>query len=277
LTVFQLHQIDDFDDPRLAPYVNMRAQVDHLGEGVFVAEGEKVVRRLLNSPLVPISILLPPRWLAEYQLILADHPGSIDLFVAPKEVLTRLTGFTLFQGVLGLGRVPRPATLQELLQLPQPRLFAAVDAVANAVNIGLVLRNAAAMGVQALIVGETSAHPYLRRSVRACMGTVFRIPYLLSPALAVTLGQLRNAGIRCIAAHPHTDQLLLPDARLDSDVCIVLGSEGEGISPEVRAACDKQVLIPMQAGVDSLNVGNASAIFFYEAWRQRSLVQSINP
>lgn len=275
--MFQIHQIDSFDDPRLAPYVNMRAQVDHLTEGVFIAEGEKVVRRMLESQLVPISLLLPPNWLPDYQSLFADHPGSIDLFVAPKNVLTRLTGFTLFQGVLGLGRVPRPATLQELLQLPQPRLFAAVDAVANAVNIGLVLRNAAALGVQALIVGETSAHPYLRRSVRSCMGTVFRIPYLLSPSLTVTLAHLRDAGIRCIAAHPHTDQLLLPDARLDSDVCIVLGSEGEGISRAVRAACDQQVLIPMQAGVDSLNVGNASAIFFYEAWRQRSLSPTQTP
>jgi tRNA G18 (ribose-2'-O)-methylase SpoU len=275
--VFRTQQIDSLEDPRLAPYRNMRAQVDHLGEGVFIAEGEKVVRRMLDSDLETLSILLPPRWLPEYETLLANRPGSIDVFVAPKDVLSRLTGFTLFQGVLGLGRVPRPTTFQELIALPRPRLFAAVDAVANAVNIGLVLRNAAALGVQALVVGETSAHPYLRRSVRSCMGTVFRIPYLLSPSLAVTLGQLRNAGVRCLAAHPHTDQLLLPDARLDSDVCIVLGSEGDGIRPEVRAACDAQVLIPMQAGVDSLNVGNASAIFFYEAWRQRSTPPNPSP
>ena len=125
------------------------------------------------------------------------------------------------------------------------------------------------MGVQALIVGETSAHPYLRRSVRTCMGTVFKIPYLLSHDLVATLHQLRADGIACLAAHPHTDEVLLPDARLDRDACIVLGSEGEGIRAAVREACDQRVVVPMQSGVDSLNVGNASAVFFYEAWRQR--------
>jgi tRNA G18 (ribose-2'-O)-methylase SpoU len=177
----------------------------------------------------------------------------------------------MFQGVLALGRVPAPAMLPEILALPLPRLLAAVDGVVNAVNVGLVLRNAVAMGVQALVVGETSAHPYLRRSVRTCMGTVFKIPYLVTPDLVATLRQLRDAGIACLAAHPHTDEVLLPDARLDRDACIVLGSEGEGIRPAVREACDQRVVVPMQSGVDSLNVGNASAVFFYEAWRQRRL------
>ena len=140
----------------------------------------------------------------------------------------------------------------------------------NAVNMGLVLRNAVALGVQALIVGETSAHPYLRRSVRTCMGTAFKIPYHLSAGLVETLLRLRTAGVRCLAAHPHSRQRFLPQADLAGDCCIVLGSESEGIRPEVRAACDESVAIPMQAGVDSLNVGNASAVFFYEAWRQRA-------
>lgn len=269
--VLRLHSITDFDDPRLAPYRNMRLQVDHLGEGLFVAEGEKVVRRMLESRHEVVSVLVPPSWQAEYEPLLEARPEAVDLFVAPKNVLSQLTGFVLFQGVLGIGRAPRPATLDELLALPRPRLFAAVDAVTNAVNVGLVLRNAVALGVQALIVGETSAHPYLRRSVRSCMGALFKVPYLLSTDLASTLGQLRAAGVACIAAHPHTDEVVLPDARLDRDCCIVLGSEGEGIRAPVRTACDQRVVVPMQAGVDSLNVGNAAAVFFYEAWRQRRL------
>lgn len=267
--MFRLHRIESLDDPRLQPFRNMRAQVDRVGDGLFIAEGEKIVRRLLESPHGVVSVLLPPKWQAEYEPLLAARPEEIDLFVAPKDVLSTLTGFKLFQGVLAVGRVPRPATLPELLALPGPRLFAAVDAVTNSVNTGLILRNAVAMGVQAFIVGETSAHPYLRRSVRSCMGALLKIPYLLSPSLTVTLRQLRENGIRCLAAHPHTDQCLLPDAPLHEDACVVLGSEGEGIRPEVREACDLQVVVPMQAGVDSLNVGNASAVFFYEAWRQR--------
>lgn len=267
--MLRVNTITDFDDPRLAPYRNMRSQVDTLGEGLFVAEGEKVVRRMLESSHEVVSVLVPPAWQAEYEGLLARRAETVELFVAPKDVLSQLTGFVLFQGVLGLGRAPRPATMEELLALPGPRLFAALDAVTNAVNVGLVLRNAVAMGVQALIVGETSAHPYLRRSVRACMGAVFKVPYLLSGDLVATLGRLREAGVACIAAHPHTDEVVLPDARLDKDCCIVLGSEGEGIRPAVREACDQRVVVPMQAGVDSLNVGNAAAVFFYEAWRQR--------
>jgi tRNA G18 (ribose-2'-O)-methylase SpoU len=272
--VFRIHTVTDFEDPQLIPYRNMRYQVDPVGEGRFVAEGEKVVRRMLASDIRVVSMLLAPEWQVEYEPLLRQRPEDIDLFIAERDVMSQLTGFKLFQGVLGLGYIPRPATLQELLDLPRPRLFAVIDSVSNSVNVGLVLRNAAAMGVQALIVGETSAHPYLRRSVRTCMGTLFRMPYLLTPSLTVTLHQLRQNGIRCLAAHPHTDQCLLPDARLDEDCCIVLGSEGEGIRPEVLAACDQQVVIPMQAGVDSLNVGNASAVFFYEAWRSRRSSQS---
>lgn len=272
--MYRLHPVTDFNDPHLTPYRDMRYQVDPVGEGRFVAEGEKVVRRMLQSGIRIVSMLLAPEWQAEYEPILRARPEEIDLYVAERKIMSQLTGFKLFQGVLGLGTIPRPATFQELLDLPRPRLFAVIDGVSNSVNVGLVLRNAAALGVQALVVGETSAHPYLRRSVRTCMGTLFRMPYFLTPSLPVTLQHLRQAGIRCLAAHPHTEQRFLPEARLDADCCVVLGSEGDGIRPEVLAACDEQVVVPMQAGVDSLNVGNASAVFFYEAWRQRQRLAS---
>ena len=268
--MFHVEPIADFDDPRLAPYRNMRAQLDRPEGGIFVAEGEKVVRRLLESPHDVVSVLTPPAWQKDYEALLAGRADDVPLFVAPKGVLEQLTGFVLIQGVLAIGRVPEPSSRDHLLALPRPRLFAAVDAVVNSVNVGLVLRNAVAMGVQALVVGETSAHPYLRRSVRSCMGTVFKVPYHLSNDLVATIHALRSAGVRCLAAHPHTDQRLLPDADLAGDCCVILGSEGEGIRPVVLEACDEKVAIPMQSGVDSLNVGNASAVFFYEAWRQRA-------
>lgn len=270
--MFSVETINDLDDPRLAPFRNMRAQVDHLGEGLFIAEGEKIVRRLVESPHQVVSVVLPPDWQAEYEPLLAARPDHITLFVAPKSLLSQLTGFTLFQGVLALGRVPKALGENELIEsLPAPRLFAAVDAVTNAVNVGLVIRNAVAMGVQALIVGETSAHPYLRRSVRSAMGTIFKLPYHLSPNLPVTLARLREAGITCMAAHPHTDRRYLYDTDLRRDVCVVLGSEGEGIRPATLAACNEVVAVPMLNGVDSLNVGNAAAVFFYEALRQRTM------
>jgi TrmH family RNA methyltransferase len=131
------------------------------------------------------------------------------------------------------------------------------------------VRNCVAFGVQALLVGETSASPYLRRAVRNSMGTVFQLPVIESGDLVGTLNELRRQGVRCIAAHPHTDQKVLPQANFARDCCIVFGSEGNGISASVLAACDEAVAIPMPPTVDSLNVASAAAVFLYEASRQR--------
>lgn len=270
MSLIRVQPIGSFEDPRLNPYRTMRDQDGHLGNGVFVAEGEKVVRRLLQSPHPVISVLLPTERVGRFDEWIAARPEeAIDVFVAPKEVLNQLTGYHLYQGVLALGGVPAPSPLEHLLALPRPHLFAAMDSLASAENVGLVLRNAAALGVQALILDGNCSHPYLRRSVRICMGTVFKMPYFRGSDLPTTLAQLRSHGIQCLAAHPHTDEIQLPDADLTRDTCIVLGSEGNGLRPEVLAACDGRVVVPMQQGVDSLNVGNAAAVFFYEAWRQR--------
>jgi tRNA G18 (ribose-2'-O)-methylase SpoU len=158
-----------------------------------------------------------------------------------------------------------------------------VDALTNAENLGAVVRNCAAFGVQSLIVGETSSSPYLRRAVRNSMGTIFQLPVFevnsardghrpaqdTFPTLAHALQELRRRGIRCLAAHPHTDRKALSQADFSGDCCIVFGSEGFGISPQVLAGCDEAVAIPMANEVDSLNVGAAAAVFFYEANRQR--------
>jgi tRNA G18 (ribose-2'-O)-methylase SpoU len=144
-----------------------------------------------------------------------------------------------------------------------------MDGLANAENIGVLMRNCVAFGVQALIVGETCSSPFLRRSVRNSMGAIFKLPVLESPGLVQTLRELRTRGIRCLAAHPHTDKQVLSQADFTGDCCVVLGSEGHGISAPVLAACDEAVAIPMANDVDSLNVSAAAAVFLYEVNRQR--------
>ena len=124
-------------------------------------------------------------------------------------------------------------------------------------------------GVRTLLVGETCSSPYMRRAVRSSMGTIFKLSVVECVSLAESLRELRRHGVWSVAAHPHTDRRTLSQARLASDCCLVFGSEGFGISTGVLAACDEHVAIPMQAGVDSLNVGSASAAFLYEAARQR--------
>src|SRR5216684_2088745 len=253
--MFQVEEIQSFDLPELRPYRTMRRQYEQREQGIFVAEGEKVVRRLLESQFFVISMLMPGKWLAELEPLLQARPESIRVFVAEKELLETLTGFSMYQGLLAVGKIPRQPTLTEILgSSPAPLLLAAVDGVCNAENLGALVRNCVAFNVQALIVGETSSSPFLRRAVRSSMGTIFQLPALETANLAADLRRMQAQGIRCVAAHPRESSLKLWQANLATDCCIVFGSEGPGISEEVLVACNEAVTIPMPTGFDSLNV-----------------------
>jgi len=276
--MFRLQPIDSLDLPELAPYRTLRRAAEHAAQGIFVAEGDKVVRRLLAGDFGVISVLLPENRVAEFEPLLRARPeAEIPVFaVTKKSVLEELVGFEMFQGVLAIGKIPEQATLENVLaRSPQPQLFAAVDGLTSAENIGLLVRNCAAFGVQALVVGETSTSPFLRRAVRNSMGTIFQMPVVElkpesnPPSLVAALKLLRARGVRCLAAHPHTEKQFLSQANFTGNCCIVFGSEGNGLSPDVLAACDEAVAIPMANGVDSLNVGASAAVFLYEAARQR--------
>lgn len=267
----RVEPVSSFDAAELAPYRTMRRQVEHRQERIFVAEGDKVVQRLLESELAVVSLLLPPEWLEKFQPLLERRANEeIVAYTATKEVLEELTGFSMYQGVLGIGRVPTAETLAEVIKRSaKPRLFVAVDSVTSAENLGAVVRNCVGFGVQALLVGETSSSPYLRRAVRSSMGAIFKLPVVEIDHLAEAIVALRAAGIRSVAAHPHTNRRTIFDLDLAQDSCIVFGSEGFGISAAVLAACDEAVAIPMASEVDSLNVGSAAAAFLFEAARQR--------
>jgi tRNA G18 (ribose-2'-O)-methylase SpoU len=270
--MLRVHPIHNLDLPELQPYRTMRRSLDQHAQGIFVAEGEKVVRRLLESHFTVLSVLLPEKWVAEFEPLIRVRPEKdIPVYVVTeKRVLEELVGFSMFQGVLAVGRVPARVSLDDVWrQGSPPRLFAAVDALTNAENLGVLVRNCVAFGVQALIVGETSSSPFLRRAVRNSMGTLFQLPVIETASLVQTLQDLRRRGVRCLAAHPHTDKKTLTQADLTGDCCIVFGSEGYGISPATLTACDEAVAIPMPPTVDSLNVGSAAAVFLYEVNRQR--------
>ncbi|MCW5553829.1 MAG: RNA methyltransferase [Verrucomicrobiae bacterium] len=269
--MFHLHRIDSLDLPELSPYRTLKRPANHQAQGIFVAESEKVVRRLLASRFPVVSVLLPEKWLAPFEPLLQARPENIPVYVVEKkETLEALIGFTMFQGVMAVGKIPAPVSLEEVLaETPPPRLFVAVDALANAENLGVLVRNCAAFGVQALLVGETSSSPFLRRAVRNSMGAVFHLPVVEPPTLAHALRELRAQDIHCVAAHPAASGKTLAQAGLTGDCCLVFGSEGYGISPKVLAACDEAVAIPMPPNVDSLNVASAAAVFLYEVNRQR--------
>lgn len=248
----------------------MRQQEDHWRQRLFVAEGEKVVRRLLESDLGVVSVLVPPGWLEALHPLIERRPEAVKVFTAEKRLLEHLTGFTMYQGLMAVGRIPAAPRLEEVLTTAAaPRLLVAVDGLTNAENLGALVRNCVAFHTHALLVAPTSSHPYLRRAVRASMGTVFHLPVVDVPDLADALLALRGAGVRCVAAHPHVEGCVLAETDFTRDVCLVFGSEGYGLSPAVLAACDACAAVPMPPTVDSLNVGAAAAVFLYEANRQR--------
>ena len=267
----QVQKIDSLELPELAPYRTLRRPLEHREQGIFVAEGEKVVRRLLESDFTIVSLLLPEKWFREYEPLIVSRPENISVYLAEKNTLQKLTGFSMFQGVLAVGKIPAAQTLETVLeQSAQPYLFAAVEGLSNAENVGALVRNCAAFGVQALLVSRSSSSPFLRRAVRNSMGAIFRLPVVERLELEETLRELRTRGVRCIAAHPHLDTHTLWQADFSPDCCVVFGSEGYGISADVLSGCDACVAIPMHSGVDSLNVGNAAAVFLCEASRQRN-------
>jgi tRNA G18 (ribose-2'-O)-methylase SpoU len=272
--MLRIRAIESFDLPELQPYLTMRRQAEHREQGIFVAEGEKVVRRLLQSHFSVLSVLLPEKWLCELEPLIAARPEPVQAFVAEKKLLERLTGFSMYQGLLAVGRIPAQPSLQELLERSaHPRLFVAADGLSSAENLGVLARNAAAFSASGLLAGETCSSPFLRRAVRSSMGAVFTLPIIESASLTEALAYLHRKGVHCIAAHPHTGKRTLPQADFRRDCCIVFGSEGYGICPSVLEQCGDAVAIPMAPTVDSLNVGSAAAAFLYEANRQRSMHQ----
>ncbi len=157
MTELNIQKIGSFDAPEIAPYRTMRRSAEHESQGIFIAEGEKVVRRLLESHFTVVSIVLPEKWLADYRPLLEARPERIAVYLVEKPVLEALVGFSLFQGVLAVGKIPPPLSLDDILsKSPKPQLFVAIDALANAENLGAIVRNCVAFGTHALFVWARS-------------------------------------------------------------------------------------------------------------------------
>jgi tRNA G18 (ribose-2'-O)-methylase SpoU len=185
--------------------------------------------------------------------------------------MEQIVGFRLHQGAMAVARIPPSVSVKELVTgAPTDLLLVALDGMANAENLGVVVRNCAAFGVRGLIVGETSSSPYLRRAVRNSIGTVFDLPIVRTSNLVATLNELtRHWSVQTIAAHPGAREETLAELEISQRCCIIFGSEAHGISEPVLKACSVHAAIPMASGVDSLNVASASSVFLYAASRSR--------
>jgi len=273
----EIIRLSSLDHDGLRPYRTLRRQQEHLRQGIFVAEGEKVVRRLVTSGLAIRSMLLTPEW---FSTLFPDGPsaggtsffgGGATIFIADKIFLESIVGFSLHQGIMAVGMTPPEGSPAGYLTAGagQPAICVALDDLVNAENVGLAVRNCAAFGVDLIIAGETSGSPYLRRAVRSSMGTVFGANIVHARNLEETLRSLRgDYGVRIIAADPAGTENLY-SVTLTGPICVVLGHEGTGIRRQIMDVCDTRVAIPMWNATDSLNVSSACAVLLSEVRRQR--------
>lgn len=261
-------EITDPDDPRIADYraltdVELRMRWEP-PNGLFIAEGDLVLRRALRAGYPPRSFLVDAKRADQFADLAA---GPAPVYAARPAVLQAATGFHVHRGVLAsFHRLPLPEPGEVL---SAARRVAILEDVNNHTNVGAIFRGAAALGVDAVLLSPSCADPLYRRSVRVSMGEVFAVPYARLEPWPDGLARVRAAGFAVLALTPAQDAV--PIHRLANAqrarAALLLGAEGAGLSPGAIRASDARVSIPMRRGVDSLNVAAAAAVAFWELSR----------
>lgn len=267
-------EIRDFAAGELDVYARLtEAQLlnrDRPEEGLFIAESPKVVMRALDAGYEPVSILAEDRHInGEAREVLARCP-DIPVYTASFEVLTQLTGYKLTRGLLcAMRRRPLPR-VEELCR--RARRIAVLENVMNPTNVGAIIRSAAALNMDAVLLTPGCSNPLYRRAARVSMRTVFQIPWtFLEEEEAGAwpregMDYLKSLGFSTAAMALHDESVDIDDPvlRQEEKLAFILGTEGEGLQEETIAASDYTIKIPMSHGVDSLNVAAASAVAFWE-------------
>ncbi|WFB06601.1 RNA methyltransferase [Streptomyces sp. LX-29] len=261
----ELITIDDADDPRLSDYVGLtdvelrrRREPE---EGLFIAEGEKVIRRARQAGYEMRSMLLSAKWVDVMRDVIDEVPAPV--YAVSPAVAERVTGYHVHRGALAsMRRKPLPGAAE---LLATARRVVIMESVNDHANIGAVYRSAAALGMDAVLLSPDCADPLYRRSVKVSMGAVFSVPYARLETWPRGLDAVRDAGFSLLALTPDAKATTIDEAaphRLER-VALMLGAEGDGLSRQALMAADEWVRIPMAHGVDSLNVGAAAAVAFY--------------
>lgn len=256
-----MEHITDITDSRIQHYRWLHATPEHHTHNrVFIAEGEKVVRTLLESPLDVLSVFALPSYHERIApLVAAKQLTASQLLTADKHLMNEIVGFRLHQGIMAMGKQPIEPELRDLA----PPIVV-LDGIVNSENVGAILRNCAAFGVCSVIVGGGGSSPYLRRAVRASMGTVCSLRIHHTTDIGYTLNELKQQyGFAIIAAESTATALPLPTFTFPIRCALVFGSEGTGVSPSVLTQCDAVLAIPLAPNVPSINVASASAIFLH--------------
>lgn len=260
----EIIELTSLDDIRIAPFCRL-TEVELLNRldpssGLMIVESPKVILTALKAGYDPVAILCERRHITgDAAPIISRLDDHIPVFTGSRELLSKLTGYTLTRGVLcAMHRKPSPE-MGSLLK--DARRVCIIDGVCDTTNIGAIFRSAAALGIDAVLLTRGTCDPFNRRSVRVSMGSVFLVRW----GWIENVSDVKDLGFKTVAMALRDDSRLLSDPvlREESKLAIVLGTEGDGLADHVIEECDYVVRIPMRHGVDSLNVAAASAVAFY--------------
>ncbi|MCW1250257.1 RNA methyltransferase [Acaricomes phytoseiuli] len=266
----QLIRLERSDDPRVADYTRLSdsrlRQLLEPEHGMYIAESSLVLRRALAAGHQPRSFFLAEKWLDSLADVFAAHP-HVPVFCGSDELLEEITGFHLHRGALAAMHRPMPRDYRELLQ--GARRVAVLEDIVDHTNLGAIFRNAAALGMDAVLLSPRCADPLYRRSIRVSMGTVFQVPWARIEPWPEALALLRHNGFDLAALALTEDAQSLEEFSRDlpERLALLFGTEGPGLSSAALGEASRKVVIPMAGGVDSLNVASASAIAFWSTNR----------
>lgn len=272
-------EITDLNFPELDVYARLteaqlRTRIE-TERGVFIAESPKVIELALNAGCVPLSFLMERRHLQGQGAPLMERCPGIPVYTADRDVLASLTGYALTRGILCAMQRPEPQKAEALLG--GSRRIAVLEGIVDSTNMGAIFRSAAALGMDAVLLTPTCCDPLCRRAVRVSMGTIFQVPWARigdCPADWPEAGMelLHRHGFATAAMALDERAISIDDPRLQQKkkLAVLLGTEGDGLSHQTIARCDYTVMIPMEHGVDSLNVAAASAVAFWQLRLRRS-------
>ena len=238
-------------------------------KGIFIAESPKVINVALDAGFEPVSLLCERKHIdGDARSIIERCPAEMPVYTGSRELLAQLTGYTLTRGVLCAMRRPKPLSPEEICK--DARRIVVLHGVVDTTNVGAIFRSAAALGVDAVLMTPNSCDPLNRRAVRVSMGSVFLVPWTWLDAedgtAAGTIHKLQEIGFTTAAMALRKDDISIDSPRLKATerLALIMGTEGDGLPDAVIDAADLVVKIPMHHGVDSLNVGSAAAIAFWE-------------
>jgi tRNA G18 (ribose-2'-O)-methylase SpoU len=258
-----IEHLQDLDDPRLAPFKGMRTSNWTVGSGWFIAEGPRLVERLLRSSYRVHSLLVSDKYLEDW---IDRIPAEILALVVPEEQIAGLLGFHFHRGVIACGLRKPPLDLKTELAEPLSgdATLVALYGVQDPENLGGILRSCAALGIEHILIGPRSADPLSRRVLRVSMGTVLKLNLYAARDLVEDLAWLRERhGARSIATTLADDSENLERAHRNTPLVVILGNEAYGLPIDLQQVADRRVKIDMRLGTDSLNVSVAAGIVLH--------------